>query len=677
MNSKPPTFAPLDGRFEDPALLEHLYSIVPAGLCLLDPALRYLRVNAIWTRLSGLTEATHIGRSVEEVSPETAALMLPALQRVQATREPAQALEFSSGISDAGEERHWLVSFHPLLSNEGELTAIRGVAQDVTEQKQAELALLESKSHYRDVVDNIQGMICTHDLHGRILSVNPATASLLGYTTEELIGMNLADLLAPSVRSELEGFLKRIEQLGVDSGYMKTLSKDGEERVWTYRNVLRRREGSEPYVIGLAIDISDQLRAEKALRRALDLLETRVADRTQDLAAANAALRGEIEERQKAQEALRASEEAMRQLLETTNVIPWLADADTWLFTYVGPQAVKLLGYPIEQWYEQDFWAPHIHPDDREAALAFCIEQSQTTDHYEFEYRMIAADGRVVWIHDIVSVESSEGRPAGLRGFMIDVTSRKQAQEEELLLSERMARVAHLTSMGEMAAGIAHEISQPLTAIATYGQACERLIRASSASEDQVLGTVRQIVEEALRAGDIIHRLKNLLRSRPGRRSLCQVNELISEVARLAIADPTWKDFDLRFDLGDDLPPVVADGVQIQQVILNLIRNAQEASARQERTSGSVIVKTELDGASGVRVSVVDHGVGVRPDIESKLFQPFFTTKESGMGLGLSLSGSIIESHAGRLWFTHNQEGGATFHFTLPPTTDSESTATS
>ncbi len=150
-------------------------------------------------------------------------------------------------------------------------------------------------------------------------------------------------------------------------------------------------------------------------------------------------------ERQRAEEAIRQNEGRLRRLLETTNAIPWEADAKTWQFTYVGPQAVKLLGYPIEQWHEKDFWAAHIYPEDREHAVEFCLKASHRYKDYEFEYRMITADGRIVWIHDIVNVVTVNGQPETLRGFMIDKTAWKQG-EQALRESEEKYRVVAETA---------------------------------------------------------------------------------------------------------------------------------------------------------------------------------------------------------------------------------------
>jgi PAS domain S-box-containing protein len=176
-----------------------------------------------------------------------------------------------------------------------------------------------------------------------------------------------------------------------------------------------------------------------------EVLRREVALRTRELAETNRHLEAHIVQSEQAEETIRQNEERLRILVESTNAIPWEADAKTWQFTYVGPQAVKLLGYPVEQWYEKGFWAAHIYPEDREHTVEFCLKASHRYNDYEFEYRMIAADGRVLWIHDIVNVVTVNGVPETLRGFMVDITAWKQA-EQALRESEDKYRVVAETA---------------------------------------------------------------------------------------------------------------------------------------------------------------------------------------------------------------------------------------
>jgi PAS domain S-box-containing protein len=193
------------------------------------------------------------------------------------------------------------------------------------------------------------------------------------------------------------------------------------------------------FSVYVGLIITKRKQAETGLRAAYTELEGRVRERTSELEQVNAVLQAEIANREEARKALQRDEVRLRHLLETTNVIPWEADARTMQFTYVGPQAADLLGYPLHRWYENEFWDAHIHPDDRERTIAFCVESSRRSRDYEFEYRMIAADGRVVWLHDIVNVDTEYGEPKTLRGFLIDITGRRKVAEE-LERSERRFR---------------------------------------------------------------------------------------------------------------------------------------------------------------------------------------------------------------------------------------------
>ncbi len=233
-------------------------------------------------------------------------------------------------------------------------------------------------------------------------------------------------------------------------------------------------------------------------------------------------------------------------------------------------------------------------------------------------------------------------------------------------MRERMAHLTRVSTMGEMASSIAHEVNQPLTAVATYAQACRRLIEAGEADLSDVVDVLSRIAHEAVRAGDIIHRLKDMVRRHESRWAECDLNELALDVESLAQVDARLHDVRLAFDITPDLPPALADGVQIQQVMLNLIRNGIDAVQSPGARSREVRLRTDYDGARRLRVSVEDGGCGVPPEVEPRLFQPFFTTKDGGMGMGLSISRSIVKAHRGDIGFERNPDGGSTFYFTLP-----------
>ncbi len=239
-------------------------------------------------------------------------------------------------------------------------------------------------------------------------------------------------------------------------------------------------------------------------------------------------------------------------------------------------------------------------------------------------------------------------------------------QQREQELRGRLTHLTRVSTLGEMASSIAHEVNQPLTAIAAYSQACRRMLENNVGDRNEILEILGRVTDEALRAGGIIHRLKNLARKHDTRLMECDVNEMIQDLEYLASVDTRLHDVSLEMMLSESLPAVLADGIQLQQVVLNLIRNAVDAMVETDVDNRRIIVRTELNDSSMVQISVTDFGAGLPADCEEELFQPFFTTKEEGMGMGLSVSLSIVKSHGGEMWFSRNQGGGTTFFVTVP-----------
>ncbi len=242
--------------------------------------------------------------------------------------------------------------------------------------------------------------------------------------------------------------------------------------------------------------------------------------------------------------------------------------------------------------------------------------------------------------------------------------------EREQELRQRLTHLTRVSILGEMASSIAHEVNQPLTAVATYTQACRRVVEAGMTDSSELLDILQRISDEALRAGDIIHHLKDLVRGRETNRVESNINELIRDVERLASVDARLRNVTLRLELASDLPTVVVDRVQVQQVVLNLIRNGIDALEATDAEDKEVVVSSIACDSNEVRVGVSDNGCGLPEDVEDSLFEPFFTTKEDGTGMGLSISRSIVTSHGGRMWYSRNPERGTTFFFAVPTAED-------
>jgi len=287
------------------------------------------------------------------------------------------------------------------------------------------------------------------------------------------------------------------------------------------------------------------------------------------------------------------------------------------------------------------------------------------------EVMAMTADGR----HFPIDLAISETRFQKRRlftGIIRDLSEYNKAQaeltkveDEARLLRERLAHVDRIGTMGELATGIAHEINQPLAAIATYTQACIRFIESGTSPKD-IIETLDKVSEQAHRAGEVIRRLRNFIKKRESLRANANINHLIQEVVLLSQSDARLHDVTLEVQLASDLPPVNVDTVQIQQVILNLVRNGLEAMVDTPQRDRRLVIHSHLDSEDILLVSVKDQGQGIDEKQLQLPFEPFYTTKNTGMGLGLAISRSIIAAHGGELLFCPNQPRGTDFHFSLP-----------
>lgn len=260
--------------------------------------------------------------------------------------------------------------------------------------------------------------------------------------------------------------------------------------------------------------------------------------------------------------------------------------------------------------------------------------------------------------------------PPQFIGFIRDTTAQHEhiawVQEETRRAGDRLMHVSRMATMGEMAAGIAHELNQPLTAIANYAQASARFLNLPEPDLDEVREAVREITAEALRAGTIIKRLRQLVRGGEDTRELSDVNELIEELRVLTVADARVHDTRIRFELAGDVPQVIVHRTQITQALLNLIRNALEALDADASVQREIVVRTGRSAAGDCEIGVCDNGPGVAPEIRDRMFDPFITTKKKGTGLGLPMSRTIAEAHGGSVRCTPQAPRGTCFAITLP-----------
>jgi two-component system, LuxR family, sensor kinase FixL len=248
---------------------------------------------------------------------------------------------------------------------------------------------------------------------------------------------------------------------------------------------------------------------------------------------------------------------------------------------------------------------------------------------------------------------------------IVDISARKQAESEVQRLRRDLAHVGRVATMGELTASLAHELNQPLTAILTNAQAAQMLLSSGRATAQELAEILADIASDDKRAGEVIHRLRTLLTKGESERTPLDLSEVTREVMRLVRTDALIRNVSLEMDLADGLPLVAGDRVQLQQVILNLIFNGLEAM-RDSTVGDRHLLVTTRRTEVGVRVSIHDRGPGIQEADLSRVFEPFYTTKATGMGIGLSIARSIVEAHGGSLWAENHAAGGAAFSFAIP-----------
>jgi len=513
--------------------------------------------------------------------------------------------------------------------------------------------------------------MCFMDTDLRYLRCNEKLAEINGISAADHIGRTLREVV-PEIAETMEPVYRRIIETGepvIDVEASITVGIDSQKKRYfsaCYYPV-KSEDGVVCGISSIVQEITARVEIDKSLQEAHEQLEKHVLERTKELKETNLKLQLE-------HDALLKSEHRLRQLVESTNAIPWEANAKAWQFTYVGPQAVRLLGYPIKQWYEQDFWVDHIHPEDRDYTIKYCQDSSQHLNEYEFDYRMITANGDIVWLHDIVKVDRKNGEIEILRGFMIDVTERKKVEEEMHMAEEevkkhreRLAHVVRVQTLGEMASGIAHEINQPLAAINSYAEASKRHLQSGESRTDKVMELIGKISDQAKRAGSVVGHLRAMMQNKKSNPVALDINNLLIDIAELAEIETKSNDCKLIFKYSRSLPNVVCDGIQIQQVALNLINNAVDAmNNTASDVEKNITIETRTKDNNYVEVCVTDNGAGINAQDENNIFEAFYTTKDSGLGMGLSICKSIIENHGGELGYSKNKTGGSRFYFSLP-----------
>jgi len=509
---------------------------------------------------------------------------------------------------------------------QGRPLAILETNNDITERKRAEEERRYNAQLLRTITDNASSMLYMVDAAGLGTFVNPAVERITRYRAEELIGQVVHDKIHhshpdatpyPVSKCPLTGVVLMREPVRGEDFFVR---KDGTYFPVRYSASPIFREGAPVGTVIEVQDVTESKAAEEEVKKQAELLSL----------AHDAIFVRDLESR----------------------VIFWNRGAEN---TY-GWTAEEAIGRVTHELLQTRF------PVSLEAVDVALQDQGE----WEGELTHITREGTAIVVTSRQSLRRDErGAAAAILEINRDITERKQAEEAFHKAQAELAHVTRVMTMGELTASIAHEVNQPLSGIVTNASACQRWLAGATPNLDEAREAVGRILRDGNRASDVISRIRALVSKTETEKSRLDVNDAIQEVAALAQGEVRRNSVALRTELAHDLPPVVGDRVQLQQVILNLVMNGVEAMASVADRPRELLIRSRRHESDQVLVAVQDSGIGIDRQNLEEIFNAFYTTKSQGMGIGLAISRSIVENHNGRLWAVPNDGPGATFQFTL------------
>jgi PAS domain S-box-containing protein len=512
-----------------------------------------------------------------------------------------------------------------------ELAAANDVLRkEVAERKHTEEALAASEHNLRLIVDSIPGLVSLLTRAGEVELVNPQLVEYTGRTLEELRLWGTSD----TVHAE---DLPRIAQI-----FARSITSGNP---YDFEARLRRFDGVYRWFQVRGLPVRD---ADGRILRWCSLLT-------------------DIDERKRAEDALKRSEAflAEGQRLSRIGTLSWRVETNeiTW-----SEELYRIFGFERDVPVTLDLIASRVHPEDIPLMNDMVERARGAVRDFEYQHRLLMPDDSVKYLHLIAhGIRDNSGRLEYI-GAVQDVTQRQISQEALAKARSELAHVASVTSLATLTASIAHEVNQPLSGIVTNASTSLRMLTLDPPNVDGARETARRTIRDANRASDVITRLRALFSKKDTIAEQVDLNDATREVIALSLSELQRDRVILRSELAEDLPFVTGDRVQLQQVILNLLRNASDAMNTIHDRPRELLIRTERGEGDRALLSVKDAGTGFDPQSMDKLFQAFYTTKSEGMGIGLSVSRSIIEQHDGRLWATLNDGPGATFSFSIPCT---------
>lgn len=511
----------------------------------------------------------------------------------------------------------------------------------------------EANLHHQLMFESSPAAGVIWDEHLRITGWNSEASRLFGWTPAEAVGRRVVELLfGPEQSAEAERRFKALLHGGpLDRFVIRTGIKDGRgiDCEWSHRP-MPRRGGDPVQFVSLALDVSDRLARERQLERDQELAAQRQSSLTEQLS--------------RSEHNLRRLRSHFAVALDVAGMGMAVRDLSTGEIL-VSERWREIFGFDGDQEVSVDLVLGLVHPEDQELVRSH-RESLRDGQPRSMEFRIRRPDGALRWISSWDHYQRTEhGEFAVVRSIAQDVTERKREQLELQQQRRELTHLSRVVVLGELSGALAHELNQPLTAILANAEAAQRFIERGPLDLDELRAILADIVAQDRRAGEVISRLRQLLHSGETNRQPLGVNEMLTETIRLLESDLVSQRVTLRTELADGLPTVLADRVQLQQVVINLVMNACDATRELPPAQRLLVLRSALVPGCGVQVSLEDSGHGLPPGDPERLFESFVSTKPEGMGLGLSICRTILRAHQGRLWAENNPVRGATFHFSL------------